>query len=360
MKRFFRYSVFIFIAALILVNPEGTMYYAKNTIELLEDVLIPSLFPFFVCSGLLIYSGVAEAISRRLAFVMRPLFNINASGAAAVVLGLLSGYPLGSETAVRLYDEGNISKSECERLLAFCNNSGPLFIMGTVGLSLFGNRKAGIILYVCHVLSALTVGMIFKFYKRDNGSETLETKKDTSERNLGEIYKNAIWGSVRSIAIVSGTVLFFSVVLNLIAGLLPDSFIRELFVILGEVTSGVKRISLSDLELQKKILLAAAAAGFAGISVHLQVMSIASGKGINLKPYLIGKALHAIFAALYTAIALIISPITTTAFAGGSTVSGSFFFASLFTVATSLMLILLSAATMITNKIRLAVTKRMR
>ena len=38
-----------------------------------------------------------------------------------------------------------ISKEESERLLSFTNNSGPLFILATVGISLFGNKKIGII-----------------------------------------------------------------------------------------------------------------------------------------------------------------------------------------------------------------------
>ncbi len=351
MKRFLKYYLLIYIALIILINPQSAVYYSKNALLMIEEILIPSLFPFFVCSGLLIYSGLAETLSNKISFVMKPIFNINGSGAAAVVLGLLSGYPLGAETAIKLYKNGSVSKTECERLMAFSNNSGPLFIMGTVGLSIFKSQKAGVILYICHILSALTVGVIFRFYKRGETFSLSKQKKPAEVKSLGEIYKNALSGSLKSIAFVSGTVLFFSVILNITADLLPNGIFTDFLVLLGEVTSGIKRVSASQIDFTRKLLLSALSVGFAGLSVHLQVISIAHGKGISLKPYLMGKFMHAIFAVLYTAILLKISPITQTAFAGGSSISGAFFFASVFTCFTFVSLIVLAILTLIIEKI---------
>jgi len=350
-KRFLKYYLLIYIALIILLNPESALRYSKNALLMIEEILIPSLFPFFVCSGLLIYSGLAETLSLKISFIMKPLFNINGSGAAAVVLGLLSGYPLGAQTAIKLYKNGSLTKTECERLMAFSNNSGPLFIMGTVGLSIFKSQKAGIILYICHILSALTVGIIFRFYKREDVLSLNKEKNPAKSKSLGEIYKNALSDSIKSIAFVSGTVLFFSVILNITADLLPDSIFSDFLVLLGEVTTGIKRVSASQLDFIRKLLLSALSVGFAGLSVHLQVISIAYGKGISLKPYLMGKFMHAIFAVLYTALALKISPITQTAFANGSSLSGAFFFASVFTGFTFITLILLATVTLIIGKI---------
>ena len=68
---------------------------------------------------------------------MRPLFNVAPAGATAFVLGIISGFPLGAICAKDLYKAGNLSKPEAERLLTFCNNSGPLFIIGTVGAAIY-------------------------------------------------------------------------------------------------------------------------------------------------------------------------------------------------------------------------------
>ena len=352
MKRFLKYYLLIYIALVILLNPESALLYSKNALLMIEEILIPSLFPFFVCSGLLIYSGLAESLSSQISFIMKPLFNINGSGATAVVLGLLSGYPLGAQTAIKLYKNGLVSKTECERLMAFSNNSGPLFIMGTVGLSIFKSQRAGVILYICHILSALTVGIIFKFYKREESAAFLKEKNPAEQKSLGEIYKFAMSDSIKSIALVSGTVLFFSVILNITADLLPIGIFSDFLVLLGEVTSGIKRVSASQLDFTRKLLLSALSVGFAGISVHLQVIGIAFGNGISLKPYLMGKLMHAIFAVLYTATALKFFPITQTAFAIGNDISEAFFFASVFTGFTFVSLIILATLTLVIEKIR--------
>ena len=50
----------------------------------------------------------------------------------AFVLGLISGYPMGAKIVTDLRTNNNCTKDEGERMLCFTNNSGPLFIIGTV------------------------------------------------------------------------------------------------------------------------------------------------------------------------------------------------------------------------------------
>ena len=63
---------------------------------------------------------------------MKPLFNISGEGAFALIMGIISGYPTGAKIATIFRENGTCTKEECERLLSFTNNSGPLFIIGTV------------------------------------------------------------------------------------------------------------------------------------------------------------------------------------------------------------------------------------
>ena len=166
MKKNIMYILIIFITFLILISPQNAIKFAREGLDLCYEMIIPSLFPFFICSGLLIYSGFAEVLTRIFTPVMLPLFRINGSGASAFVLGIISGYPLGAVTACSLYESNYLSKTETERLLAFCNNSGPLFILGSVGISLYHSPQTGWLLYIAHLLAALTVGIIFRFYNK--------------------------------------------------------------------------------------------------------------------------------------------------------------------------------------------------
>jgi nucleoside recognition membrane protein YjiH len=113
--------------------PTQTVDGAREGLALCLDIIVPSLFPFFVLSALLIELGLADCLGRALERVMRPVFNLPGICGTAVVLGFLGGYPVGARTAIALYKKGLSSRSETERLLSFCNNSGPAFILGAGG-----------------------------------------------------------------------------------------------------------------------------------------------------------------------------------------------------------------------------------
>lgn len=366
MRSFLKYYIFIFITFLILFNPQSTIIYAKSGLSLCIDVLIPSLFPFFVCSGLLIYSGFAGAVSGLFKPVMRPLFNVNGAGASAFLLGIISGYPLGASCACNLYDSGYLSKPECERLLAFCNNSGPLFILGSVGTAIFHSPKAGIILYTAHITAALLVGLIFRFYKYKDVKAT-DIPIYNPNTDIGEVFRRSLQSSINSILTVCGAVIFFSVIANIMADFFSDgSPIKTLFISAGEITSGINSIASLPLPISVKLTMAAACAGFAGLCVHLQVMGTVSGRGLSLKPYIIGKCIHSALSALITAILLHFFPITKTVFsfsyntALNDKLSGAFFFGSLYAISGILIFLCITFLFLIFIKITKTLKRKRR
>ena len=220
MKRFFLQSFTVFITLLMIIFPQKSIYYSKQALDMCYEIIIPSLFPFFVCSGILIYSGFAETVSRLFRPVMKPLFNVNENGSAAFVLGIISGYPLGAITACNLYESSYLSKSEAERLLAFCNNSGPLFIMGAVGSAIYSNPGIGIILYAAHIISALLVGISFRFYEKDKFPAP-PSRLSVHDSTPSQIFSTVLSNSLNSILTVCGSILLFFSVSSLILELLP-------------------------------------------------------------------------------------------------------------------------------------------
>ena len=159
-KKILIYLFAVGAVVLLIKNASSAIRYASDAIDLCLEMIVPTLFPFFICSGILIYSGFCELLAKAFQFCMYPLFRISPVGSSAFILGIVSGYPLGAVTAGELYANNYISKTEAERLLAFCNNSGPLFILGSVGIAIYSNIKYGIALYVAHILAALTVSIV--------------------------------------------------------------------------------------------------------------------------------------------------------------------------------------------------------
>ena len=83
---------------------------------------------------------------------MRPVFNVPGESAIALILGNLSGYPVGAKLACSMLENKQCTKIEAERIIAFTNNSGPLFIVGTVGVSMFYSKEIGLALLASHFL----------------------------------------------------------------------------------------------------------------------------------------------------------------------------------------------------------------
>lgn len=313
-KKIFYTSVFACIV-LIILRSEYIMHYARNALLMCYEFIIPSLFPFFVCSGLLIYSGFGSVLAKASEFFMKPVFNIAPAGAAAFVLGIISGFPLGAVTAVQLYECGAISKSETERLLSFCCNSGPLFLIGTVGTALYGKISYGIIIYIIHILSSVIVGILFGFYGRNKHSAP-KKKLKTNEISLSEVFVNSLSDASKNILMVCFSIIFFASISQTVISLFHLSPVIDAIASgLCEFSTGTLKISLLDISLLKKLILTSFIIGFSGISIHIQVTAITAKAHLSLVPYILGKFLHGIISAAFTAVILVISPIHAYVFA---------------------------------------------
>lgn len=300
---------------LLVIGGEKSIICARKALQLCIDVIIPSLLPFFICSGLLIYSGFCDTLSLIFRPVMKPLFNVGGAGACAFVTGILSGYPLGAHTACRLYESNYLSKTETERLLAFCNNSGPLFVFGSVGVALYSSPHLGAILYLAHLLACITVGILFRFYK-SHEYNAYETAVKTVPADISAAFSAATDGAIKSMLTICATVIFFGTITVLVTDLLPISGeIEAILTGLCEFVTGSVKISQLHTDLWKQMVMSAFVIGFAGLSVHMQVLGVASGCDLSLKPYIFGKLLHGIISAVYVWAAMRIFQAPRTVFA---------------------------------------------
>lgn len=292
MKKVFPYFLVAIVTLLMLFEPEISITSAKTSLMLCADVIIPSLFPFFVCSGLLIHSGLCRSLAKFLEPVMKPVFNVGGCGAIAFVLGILSGYPQGAITTCNLYQSGYISKSEAERLLAFCNNAGPLFVLSAVGVATYSSPKIGAVLYISHIISSILVGVLFRFYKKQSHNAP---KYSVNQPDLpfSEAFSNVLRDSISNILTVCGAIVFFGTFGGLITQFFPENpLLKGLFAGVLELSRGNSVISALQLPLMWKLALSAFSVGFAGFCVHLQVAAIVSRHHLSLVPYFLGKLLH--------------------------------------------------------------------
>ena len=180
LKNFILPFILVFFTICLVVFSNSNLKAAKNGLVLWANSVVPSLFPFFVATELLSYTNFTYYLGKLLNKFMKPLFNIRGEGSFAFIMGILSGYPMGAKIAANFRQNNICSKVECERLLSFTNNSGPLFIIGSVGISLFGNQTIGIILLITHILACITV--VYVYFRRNTNHLFRKSVKRYSAR----------------------------------------------------------------------------------------------------------------------------------------------------------------------------------
>ena len=297
----------------LVAAPGEAIAGAKDGLALCGNVIIPSLFPFFVLASLVVDLGLAAYLGRALEPVMRPLFRISGSCAAAVAMGFIGGYPVGARTALQLYQQGLCTKTEAERLLSFCNNSGPAFILGVVGAGVFGSGQVGLLLYLTHAAASLLVGLLFRFYGGREPRRTPPPVRATFETvRASAAFTGAVAKALQSTLSICAFVVFFSVALRLLSAYGVLTALARLLALFGVGSQWAKRLVAGLLELSSGVTsltgvgtqgvsMAAFMLGWAGISVHCQVLSFLGDSGLSPRTYLAGKLCHGLIAAALTA-----------------------------------------------------------
>jgi sporulation integral membrane protein YlbJ len=204
---------------ILLLHAEEAESGAYAGLQLCLRVIVPSLFPFFVAARLLSCLGLAEYLGIYAAPLMDRLFRVGGEGAAGVVRGVSGGYPLGAVTIANLYRDGRIKKEEAEHLLAFCDNSGPAFIIGAAGVGIFGSAAAGLLLYLTHILAAALVGILSSFARKKSSSPQRRPAVRIRSVGLAEALTEGIRSSSLALLGICGFVIFFSALVSVLDGL---------------------------------------------------------------------------------------------------------------------------------------------
>ncbi len=295
----------------LILAPSEAIESARYGLTLCAELIVPSLLPFFTASALLVRLGVPQLLGRFLAPLARRLWGVSGAGASAFLTGICGGYPLGAQTVAELYGEGQIPRAEAERLLRFCNNSGPSFLIGVIGGGIFASRAAGLGLYAVHLCAAMLVGFLF----RKGGEASNDELSPAPEIGFGDALVASVRQAVAAVLSVSGFVICFCVLAGLLdsfgfwnaaAGLLSPVLhvdardARAILIGLLELSGGIG--ALRGLPpTAARFVLASFLCGWGGLSVQLQSLAVLSDTDLDLRGLFLGRLLSALISALLAA-----------------------------------------------------------
>lgn len=291
------------ILVLMLLCSGEAVEGAKRGLSISANLIIPSLFPFFVLSFLLNDLGLPAYLGRFLEPVMKALFGVSGAGASAFVIGVSGGYPLGASCIADLTRRGDISPADGNKLITFCNNSGPAFIIGAAGVGIFRSSGVGLALYGTHILAALITGLFLSGKRCTDRSCPRVWIENTS---LSQALPAAIKNAAFQMLTVCGFVVFFSVLTGLLDALGVFSAVyghiaaytgyelrltRALLTGILELGCGIGALEGAACT-PVNLAMCAFLIGFGGISVAMQTASVLSGTNIKVSRHIAGRLMN--------------------------------------------------------------------
>ena len=294
-------TIILFVSMISLIELVINKTIIFNTISyslrLWVNSIIPSLFPFFVVSEILISYNITSYIPKSLKIIFKKLFNVNDSILTLFFLSIISGFPSSSKNIRYMYDNDLIDENIASHALIFTHFANPLFILGTVSVFFLHDERLGLIILISHYLPNVILGII----TRNNIQNTNnETNYNNISISFSKIFISSIKNSIDTLFMILGILTCFMVMSTIITNIFSfDIYTESLIKGVLEMTMGLKSISVLNIPDFYKVIISSMILSFGGISVHMQILSFIEDTNISYKPFFIARIYHSILSGVF-------------------------------------------------------------
>ncbi len=303
----------IIFAGLILIFPQSSFLGAKNGLLLWFNTLLPTLLPLMIISNLIVNMDIARVLGKILYPVFRFVFRVSEVGCYPILVGFLSGIPVGAKAIADLVERNDLSTDEGQYLLSFCNNSSPMFVMSFIATAMLKQPSLALKLLLINFFSAFIGAIIYfilasnkgkkEFYKESSHTlHSLELTKETFKEKNGlafdiSMLDKGIMDSFEVITKVGGYIILFSIPAQIISSSFAISPLFKIITIgLLEITTGINYVARTSLNPNIKIVLIVAITTFGGFSALAQTNSVINKTRLSIITYLKNKLIQMIIA----------------------------------------------------------------
>lgn len=313
----------------VLAIPKVSIDGAKNGISYSLGILIPSLFPFMFLSSFAVEYGISQKVGRLLSPFTEKILYLPSEAGVTVLLSLIGGFPVGAVGINALLKQGKITEKQAQRMLCFCVNSGPAFLISVVGIELYDSEMIGIILLVAQTVSSLLIGAILGIFARRNEPLQRSVVVSNNRNSFSSAFvisaKNASISTVNLCALV---VLFSSFEAVLMNALRIDEsdYMGMAIKLLLEVTDGCSSLAQNHIP----IYITALAVGWSGICVHFQIYASTEALNINKLVFMLARVFCGLIMGLLTYCSTLFIVVDTEVFSNITESSNSFSSSSIY------------------------------
>ncbi len=255
--------------------------------------VIPALFPFMALSVFICKSSAADFLE----ILFKPLtklLKIPKNCGGILLSSIIGGYPAAAKCINDYVCEGFLDRKTAAKMLCYCVNAGPPFLIAAIGIGVFGSIKTGLLIFAAQFLSSMIIAAAVSSFSKK--TDTFEFVTESNPKNNAAIVVESIISSAEScfrmcafIVIACGVteIVFDGAIFGFASG---NPLLKSLFTGFFEVTAGV--LSCGKIEGFSAVIAAGAIASFSGISVILQVAAVTDEAKIPLFPFIFSRFFH--------------------------------------------------------------------
>lgn len=296
----------------LIIFPKSSIESILSGTNLFVKYVFPTLFPFLILTNILINYGGINIFGKLFGNLLAKPLKISKNSIFPLIVSFICGYPLGAKYLNDLNDKNLIKKNEFQRMINIASNASPLFLIGTVGVSMLENKIYGYILLIANYLSCIIISFLIPYKKDDYLNET--HKKQNQKNNFGEVLKSSLENALKTCAMIGGFIILFSLIKeilinNIYSQILFKNFpiIRSLTIGIFEITNGINLLIQTDISIFLKLSIISSLCSFSGFCIILQCYSFVYKNPLfKLNKYIFYKIIQAIISFFITYISCII------------------------------------------------------
>lgn len=194
----------LLLGGALIVNPTRYIAVCYDGIVMWAESVVPSLFPFMIVTALLTAAGFTEKLSSPLAKLSKKV-KLPPAALPLFIMSCLSGYPAGSRCVAEHCKNCPSSADDAKKLGVMCSTSGPLFIVGTVGVKAYGDSRSGYVLLAACLGTVAITSVIYCLFSRTSPQKAPSIGRHNRASALSDIY----FGGVSAVLTAGSFIVFF-------------------------------------------------------------------------------------------------------------------------------------------------------
>ncbi len=269
MRSRYKVTTAIIVLCLLIIFSPIVRTSIHNSLMLCAKFLIPSLFPFFIISGMLFDFGID--------LIFPPTL-------CCFTIGLFCGFPIGTKSLCESYNKQNLTRKQASALLLCTANASPAFVVIALGETILKSKELGYLLLLCQSINA-----IFLYLLTVPKSKFKITKSVTKDV-LTSLIDNTKSATEQILFVCSMTIVF-GILFDVVVPLLKGNLIK-----LSAMVELLHGITLFDSD---NLLVIAASLGFSGLCIISQCIFFIKKTDLNAAYLFWGKIQASIALPLY-------------------------------------------------------------